>query len=424
VQVTINTISPTEREAAFELSGEELQPHFDKAYEAFRPKAELKGFRKGKVPLPMIRKIYGEAIEHDALQDITTTLYRAAMEEREIEPIGTPSMVDMDFKRKEHLRFTIKYEVKPEITLGEYRGIAVEKPLRAVSDEEVEEEIHHLRRANGSTSEVDAVSDLEHIVTATVQELDSTGAPLIGKKTAGTKFMLSDTTLAGEIREALSSAKVGGTYRVDYATKHEDHTHEHHFDITVTGVQKVDLPPFDEALVRKLTGGTVSSPEEFRKTIRADLEKYWEDQATAHVNDALANEVVRLHDISVPESMVEAFLESFVEDVKNGTRDRRLPGDFDLEKFRKENRAGALWQAKWMLLKEAIAQKEHLSVTPEDLATLAEREASRIGIDKERLLEYYRKSASASDRLLSEKVMNLLRNSARVKEVTLDARHR
>ena len=421
VQVTLNTLSPTEREAAFELSGEDLQPHFDRAYEKFRPKAELKGFRKGKAPLEMIKKIYGEAIEHDALDEIANALFRDAMTDRKIQPLGTPSMTKMDFKRKEKLEFTITFEVKPEITLGSYKGVSVEKPVRSVTDAEVEEEIHHLRRSNGSTAEADAVTDPEHIVTADVQELDEAGTPLVGKKSPGSRFYLADPTLAPGIKTALASARTGETVQATTESTHDDHTHTHRFALTVTKVEKVTLPDFDEALVKKVTGESVSSPDEFRASIRADLQKYWETQATARVNDAIANEIVRMHEVAVPPSVVNAFLDSFKEDLASRSRDRKLPANFEEAKFREENTAYATWQAKWLLIREAIAEKEGISVSDEDLTALAQLEAGRIGIDPARLLEYYRKSGSAAERLLGEKVMAFLREHAVVKETAVPA---
>src|SRR5512135_2176620 len=175
LQVTITTLSPTQQEAAFDVSREDLQPHFDRAYEEFRPKAQLKGFRKGKVPLPMIKKIYGDAIEHDAIDGIANDLFRAAMDERRLQPLGTPSMTSLEFERAQHLRFSVRYDVRPTITLQQYRGITVEKPVHRVGDGDVEDEIHHLRRSNSTTTEVEAVTDSEHTVTAEVQELDDTG---------------------------------------------------------------------------------------------------------------------------------------------------------------------------------------------------------------------------------------------------------
>jgi trigger factor len=418
VQVTINTISAVEHEAEFEVSGEELQPHFEKAYQKFRPKAEVRGFRKGKVPLPMIKQIYGEAIEHDALDDIANEIYREAMEERHINPIGRPSMTDMDFRRKEHFRFKIKYEVKPEIALQKYKGIMVEKPVHAVTDAEIDAEIHQLRRSNSTTTDAEKVTDAEYVVTADVQELDEAGSPLIGKKTPNARFYLADESLAEEIKTALAKAEMGGTYRVMLESEHKDHAHRNFLEFTVSRIQKVDLPPFDEALVRKVTSDKVSSPEEFRNGIRTDIERYWAGLADARVNDGLANEIVRLHEFPVPESLVEAFQDSFVEEFKNNSKEKKFPKGFDEQKFRAENRAYAVWQAKWMLLKERIAEEEKLAVTDEDITALVEGEAARIGIDKSRLLEYYRNSSATTERILSDKIMALLKANAAITETT------
>ena len=92
MEVTINTISDVRHEAEIQLSPEELKPHFDTAYKKYQPKVELKGFRKGKVPMDLIKKVYGEAIEYEALDDVANEVYRKAMTEREITPLGTPSM--------------------------------------------------------------------------------------------------------------------------------------------------------------------------------------------------------------------------------------------------------------------------------------------------------------------------------------------
>jgi len=418
VQVTINTISEVEHEAEFEMSGEELQPHFEKAYEKFRPKAEIRGFRKGKVPLPMIKQMYGEAIEHDALDDIANEVYQKTMEERHINPIGRPSMTDMDFRRKEHFRFKIKYEVKPEIVLQKYKGVPVEKPVHTVTDAEVDAEIQQLLRSNSTTVDAQEVADTEYVVTADVQELDEAGSPLIGKKTPNARFYLADESLTGEIKTALANAQTGGIYRVTLESQHEDHAHKNFLEFTVNRIQKVELPPFDEALVKKVTADKVSSPEEFRNDIRTDLERYWTGQADARVNDGLANELVRLHEFPVPETLVDAFQDSFVEEIKNRSKDKKLPKGFDEEKFRAENRAYAVWQAKWMLLKERIAEEEKLTVTDEDIAALVEAEATRIGIDKNRLMEYYRKSSAATERILSGKIMAMLKANARITETT------
>jgi trigger factor len=420
VEVTINTLSEVQQEVDIEVSPEELAPHFQKAYEQFRPKAQLRGFRKGKVPMELIQKLYGEAIEQDALDSIAETLYRKAMEERDIQPVGRPALTDMDFQRGAHFRFKIKYDIRPEIKLKSYKGVSVEKLVHTFGDEEVDREIIQVRRVNSTRSPADRVTDSEHIVTAEIQELDDSGAPLIGKKRSEVKFDLSDASLAEEVKTALQQAEMGGVYRVTMSSSDADRPQQTHLALTVTAVEKVELPMLDDALVQKVTGGKISTVDEFKESIRGDLTRYWEEQSTTRLRDAIADEIVRRHEFAVPDSMVDAFLDSFLEDIKNRSRDKALPPDFDGEKFREENRAYAVWQAKWMLLKERIAEEENIVVTDDNVMQLAEEEAQRMGLPKDRLVQYYKSSGAVRDRLLSDRVISFLREHAKIKEKAFD----
>jgi trigger factor len=419
VQVTITTLSDVAQQAVIELSKEELVPHFERAYEKYRPKVELKGFRKGKVPMPMIKKLYGEAIEHEALDTVAGDTFREAMKEKNITPLGQPSLTDMDFKRGESFRFTISYEVRPSITLKEYKGIAVERPVHRLEEEEVENEVLSIRRANGTTAPAEAASDSDHVVSADAQELDENGAALPGKKTAGAKFYLWDDSLAREIRDVLLNTRAGDTTTVKFESQHGDHTHPVHLSLTVTGVEKMTLPPMDDALAAKVTGGKVGKAEEFLANLRNDIQKYWDDQSSRALDNNIVNAIVKAHEFTVPEAVVQGFLEAFVDDVKNRSRDRQLPRHFDVEKFNGENRPLAEFQARWMLLKEQIAAVEKIEVTDDDLAARAAAESASMGIPRERILELYRTSSGAQDRLLTDKVMAFLRDHAKVTDTPL-----
>lgn len=417
MDVTINTLSGVQQEAEIQVSHDELQPVFTRAYEKFRKKVEIRGFRKGKAPLDMVKKMYGEAIEHESLDTAADEFYKQAMQERNIRPVGQPTLVDMDFKRGQAFSFKIQYEVRPSIDLQNYKGLQVERPVHTITDKDVEAEIEHLRRANSTTSEVQSVTNEDHIVTADVQEMDDAGTPLVGRKSGNVRFLLSDTSLADDIKRALRNAEIGGTYRVTMETKEDDKTRQLPLALTVSKIEKVDLPLFDDAFVKTLTKEKVQTAEEFTRSIREDLQNYWKQQADRKLADALANEVVRLHEFDVPESMVTMFLDAFLDDIRNRSRDRSLPKGFDEQRFRTESRAHAIWQAKWMLLKETIAEKEAIMVGEDELDQLAATEAARMGVDKQRLLDYYKSSGSAHDRLITDKVMELLKKSAKVKDV-------
>ena len=180
------------------------------------------------------------------------------------------------------------------------------------------------------------------------------------------------------------------------------------------------LPEVDDAFVKKISKEKYSTVASFRDSLRADLENYWKEKDQRQAVNLLVGELIRRHDFSVPESLVRGVLDGLLEDVKGQYPKRELPVDFDVEKFYEENRAYAIFQAKWALLREEIIAAEHLTVSDEDLAAVAEREAGRLGIEKERLLKYYQSSDQVKDRLIGDKLIDLLLEKAKIKEVVKD----
>lgn len=417
MEVTVRNISDVSREIEITASSEELQPHFEKAYKAYQPKIEIKGFRKGKAPLDLVKKLYGDMIEQDSLEEIASDLYRQAVTERELKPIGDPILVDMNYKRSEQLWFKIQYDVRPTIRLNEYTGFQVEKPIHTVTDEELEEELLRLRRMNSTTEAVDRATDDEHVITGEVQELDKTGFPIIGKKTENARFYLADEQLEAPIKEALKNAERGGEYRVHFSHQHGDHTHDVNLKINVTKVERVVLPPIDDAFVAKVTKDKVKTVEEFRAGLRQDLIDYWNEKSHRALINNIVAELLRRHEFEVPESLTRNVLNALIEQIKNEYPNRQLPADFDVDEFVQQNRAYAIYQAKWALLREEIIKAENITVEESDVAAIAEREASKLGIDKERLINYYKSSDQVKDRIIGEKLIKFLIDHVKIKEV-------
>src|SRR3970282_2219929 len=104
--------------------------------------------------------------------------------------IGEPTLVDINYKRGENLRFKIKYEVRPEIQLREYKGLKVEKLIHEVSDKEIDAEMERLRQVNRTLTEAESAVDDQHILTVDLQEVDTAGFPLVGKKNENVRLYL------------------------------------------------------------------------------------------------------------------------------------------------------------------------------------------------------------------------------------------
>ena len=220
MEVQINSRSEVVREIEITANAEELRPHFDKAYKEYRPKIEIRGFRKGKAPLDMVKKLYGEMIEHEYLDKIASEFYRQAVKEKDLKPIGEPTLLDMKYDRGGQVWFKIQYDVRPVITLKQYKGISVETVVHTVTDAEMEDELVRIQKINSTREEVEEAKDDEHVVTAHLQEFDDTGFPIIGKKTENARFYLADPQLEQPFKDALRGTKRGNEHQIAFEHQH------------------------------------------------------------------------------------------------------------------------------------------------------------------------------------------------------------
>jgi trigger factor len=420
VEVSLNTVNDSDREIEISLTQEEVAPQIDEAYKKASSALEIRGFRKGKAPLSLIKRMYGDIIENDAIDEIANEWFKKAIDEREIKPIGTPLMVDLKYKRGEPLSFKVKFEIKPIFELKEYKGIEVEKPIHVVGDNEVMEEVRRLQHVHATNEPVQKVDGAEYMVTANMQELDKEGAPLSGRKRDGMKVYLDEPSTEPEVKAALKNAEVGGVYTASFEHTHEDHAHSVTMQFTVTDIDKVVLPEFNDEFVKKITAGKSENAEIFKTSIKTDLQKYYDERSGKHVIEAITNEIVRRHEFAVPQTIVQGIVDSYLEEIKKEQPNKEFPRGFDTKRYAESVRPSALWQAKWLLIREQIIAKEELKSEEADLVALAEESAARFNMEKERLLEYYKTSESTTEQIITNKLSALLLQHAKVKDVVTD----
>jgi trigger factor len=420
MEVSVNDINDVQKEIHIIASPGDLIPHFEEAYKREQPKIEIKGFRKGKAPLDLVKKVYGESIEYGALDHIASDIFREVAEERHIHPIGEPVLIDMHFHRGEPLSFKVKYELKPAVTLAEYKGIPAEKLIHIVTEKEVTEELLRLRKSNSTMAEAASAPDEEHVITVDVQHLDESGAPMIGKKTPGARIYLADETVYPEIKKALAGAALGENRRAVIEIDQDGKKQVNRLDMSVTKIEKIVLPELTDEFVKTVTKEKVTSADTFVEQLKKDLDSYWKDRSERQLLDSIIGEIVRRHEINVPESLVKGFLDSMLEDTKKRYPNKKLPAEFDEREFREQNRSYAVFQAKWYLIRERLIEAEGLTVEDADMERLAEADAPKVGIDKESLMKFYATSEAMKDRVLSEKLHVFLKEHAAITETTTE----
>lgn len=432
MQTKITQRTPVEYELEITATADDLAPEFAKALRAQQTRTVLKGFRPGKVPLGLVKKMYGRALAYGlADKSVQETYESAVLEAGEHDVLGQPKITELDYEMDGDLRAVVQFGVRPTFDLEDLSGTTISRLVHEVTDEEVEEEIAGFLQERADLVPVDdePIGEADYVV-FDLQELDpDTGTPIVGKRDEDQGFFLDDERLNSNpmlqaLRDALLGATAGATVRFQFThdAAHDDHAgdHAHRFMAVVKEVKRRDLPELDDALVQEVTKGRVETVDAFRTEIKKQLETNWKRRSRDLFESMLTERMVDLHPIPVPESVIELYLDSYVEDVKR-RNDGTLPEHFDEENFRAANRDEALQQARWMLIRDKLMGEHRLDVTNDDLDAYFEEQA---GDDDDltgaQLRQFYQSMPRLMDqleeRLLSKKVYDLLASQFEVVE--------
>jgi len=424
MQTTIKQVSPVEYELEVTALAEDLAPEFNKALREQRARTALKGFRPGKVPLPLVKKMYGKALAY-ALADksVQETYEEVVLNASDHDVLGQPKITALEYEMDGDLRAVIQFGVRPEITLQDLSGETVSALVHHVTDEEVEAQVQRMldEKADLIPVEDGAIEDGDFVV-FDMQELDAaTRTPLIGRRDEGRQVFLDDSLdgspLLSALREKLRGAKGGDIVRFSFEhdKAHDLHvvgeSHAHFFEATVKEVKRRDVPELDDDLVKEISNDEIETVAALREEIKQRLADSWEQRARDLLESNIIERMLALHPVPVPASVVDLYIESYIEDIKQ-RNEGKLPAGFSEEKFSASNRSEAEKQARWMLIRDKFIEAERLDVTNDDLDQFFAREAEKDGnLEAAQLRQFYeavRLMDSLEQRLLSRKVFDRL----------------
>jgi len=415
----VNEIAKHEHELEVTLTYDEIKPEIEEAYNKERKKISIDGFRKGKAPLHVIKKMYGESIEFQAAESISNKKFWDIADSDGLKPISTPKLVDIDFVQGEKLSFKVLYEVKPELELKDYKDLEIEKPILKVRDEDVESEITRTLKAHVTYVDADVIEDNKFRFVANLQRVNDDGTPFEGSRTENLTVDLSEPSVNIDLQTNSKGKKVGEKFDFTFVDEHkhgeETHKEEYKYVIEVVKIEKIIYPELDEELVQKISNKKAKTIDEFKGQIKDSYEKYYESQSEQIFESTLLHEVVKNNDFTPPAGYVSFMLERLIEvEKENAKRSKqRLPDDATLKNSLAQR---AEWTAKWQIVLENLARIENISVDDAELEKLAEEEASKTGISVQKLVKYY-KDTNRKESLLEDKVIKFLIENTKVKEV-------
>jgi trigger factor len=379
MKTTINQISPVEYELEITAEASDLDPEIKDAIRQQRAQTQLKGFRPGKVPLNLVKKMHGKALAYGVAEQKVQEVYRKEiLTPDEYDVIGQPKLTELDYELDSDLHAVIRFGVRPEVELKDLSGEQLTRLEREISDEDIDEQVERIRLDHADLVPVeDEAIEEDFQVIVDLQRVDeSSNSPIIGEKEEDVTFYMDDERLNTELREGLLGKKSGDSFFVDLPHGDGAHVHTHRYKVTIKDTKRREMPELDDAFVGEVSKDQLVSVDELREDLRKNLEGAWKQRSQELLDGHIVERMLELHDIAVPQSAVELFLDSFVEDVKR-RNDGKLPENFDAAAFREANRGEAERQAKWMLIRDTFIEREGLDVSDADLDEYFETAAAQ-----------------------------------------------
>ncbi len=407
--------------ARVEMTDEELQPYFEKAYKKTQKNIELPGFRKGKVPLSMIIKRFGPAVRAEALEDIITEVYPKIVDESGEKPIAPGDVEEPDYQDGEYLRFTAIMEIKPEFELVDWKALEVKMEVADVTDDDINTHLDYMRKDKAIVSEAqdDQGADGVDRLTVNLQQLDENGVEVIGKSFKDITFEFGTDYLGPNTDEQLKGIKKEETRKI--MTERHIHPEEgehvdekYGWEVTPTKIEKVELPELDDDFAVQVDE-KYESMDDLRAAVRSDIEAYAKYHVDQRMADRILNTVVDAHDFALPPTLLEETLGRMLERQKEESQNM-IPEDT----LRENLKPYAERQLKWFFLEQKLIEELKVEATDEDIEKHLEIRAEQVKDTDLESLKLMFKAGERREMLANEivkgKLMDELRNGMKLVE--------
>ncbi len=420
----IKSISDTEQELELCLETSEFQPELDKQYRDAQKKANLKGFRQGKAPISIIKRLLGGQIQTQVVEKLASENFEKISKDENIKIIGQARISDFKLDENQSLTIYLSFEVQPEFDLKPYDTYEFKKINYQITDDDVEKELKGLLRNYAEITVVDEPATKTDVVVASLQKCDEQGIAIVGENLENQTFNLEYLKDDSPFFSALVDSKKGDERRVVVEDENPEtkETTKTHYNVIVQEVKQVSLPEFNDDYADKLSQGKLKTTAEFKEDLKNQIESHFTKKSDEDLFDSIADKFTEDNVFPLPLSLVDSYENLLVENAKKQVGGK-FPAGFDEYKFRHDIRPNAEKHARWMLIRSKLAEQNDITIEEDDIKAYAEKEAAMVGLDAETYMQQLTSSEYLpyiTDSLLRDKVLDHIKNTSAIVEESQD----
>jgi trigger factor len=381
MKVEIQELDPCKRQLVVEAPEEEVRAAWTAACGRVQRDARLPGFRRGKVPMTLVRSRFGDEVRQAVA--LVPAVYRRAVAEAQIRPVEDPEFRELELEEGRPLRFTAVVEIKPAIALGEYRGVTVHHSPHPVTDADVETTLAAIAEQRATLVTVTRPARVGDFVVVDYELRPEQGEP---RSEQGYAFEVGGGRVLPEMDEAVIGLEAGAERRVhvrfpDQHPREELRGRTGELTLRVVEVKEKEVPPIDDDLARGL--GSHDTLAELREAVRARLAADRARQDRQALEEAVVDAALARHEFVVPESLVVREVSHRIGHARENLRRQGVDPDavrWDYQKLAADIRPDAERSVRRALLLEAIAGREEITATEADV----DAEVARLAQDSGR----------------------------------------
>lgn len=396
MSVQVENLEKNMAKLTIEVSAEEFEAAMKKAYNKNKNRINVPGFRKGKAPQAMIEKMYGAGIFYeDAANIIIPEAYEKAAEESGLDIVSQPEIDVTQIEKGKSFIFTAEVAVKPEVTLGEYKGIEVEKMDVSVSDEELSAELDRVREQNSRTIAVEDRAAENGDMTVIDFEGFVDGVAFEGGKGEDYPLTLGSHSFIDTFEDQLVGKNIGEevevnvTFPEDYQAK-ELAGKPAMFKVTIKEIKVKELPELDDDFAQDVS--EFESLDEYKEDVRKTLSQRKEAQAKNAKEEAVVEKIIENAAMDIPEPMINGQVRQMADEFAQRIQSQGLTVEqyfqftgMDRSKFIETLKPQALKRIQSRLVLEAVAKAENIVASEEDIEKEIADMASMYQMEVEKL---------------------------------------